>query len=79
MDFGLPPGSVIGLGPPQEQHNLGSKAKEDPEGANNWRLSTNHTPHSWAMGSFSIGILSCVFPCPSQQVNSKSETQTQLI
>lgn len=31
MGLGLPPQSVIGWGPPQEQHDLGSKAEADPK------------------------------------------------
>lgn len=57
-------GSVTGWGPPQEQDDLGAKADADPEEANSWRLSTNHSTHSWAVGSFSAGVLSTVSSCP---------------
>lgn len=78
MGIELPPQSVIGWGPLQEQHDLGSKAEAKPEGANSWRLSTKHTLYSWATCSFSTDVLSSAPSCPSQQVNAESGFKSRL-
>lgn len=78
MGLELPPQSVIGWGPSQEQHDLGSKAEAKSEGANSWRLSTNHTLYSWSTGSFSTDVLSSASSCPSQQVNADSGFKSRL-
>lgn len=59
MGLGLPPQSVIGWGPPQKQHDLGSKAEADPKGSNSWRLSTTIllTAGQWALSQQGFGPL----------------------